>query len=48
MVDSMRQLAADGHPAFQQHLRDGHDTLYLRDVDYLEANRALLIGEWTP
>jgi aminoglycoside phosphotransferase (APT) family kinase protein len=47
MVDSMRQLAAAGHAAFQQHLRDGHDVLYLRDVDYLEANRALLIGERT-
>ena len=41
----MRQLAADGHAALQQHLREGHDALYLRDVDYLETNRALLIGE---
>ena len=45
LVDNMRQLAADGHAAFQQHLRDQHDVLYLRDVDHLEANRALLIGE---
>lgn len=45
MVDSMRQLAADGHPAFQQHLRDGHDLLYLQDVEYLAANRTLLAGE---
>ena len=45
MVKSMRQHAADGHTAFQQHLRDGHDALYLRAIDYLEANRAVLIGE---
>jgi hypothetical protein len=45
LVGSMRQFAADGHPAFQQHLRDGHDTLYLEDVAYLAANRSLLVGE---
>jgi Phosphotransferase enzyme family len=45
MVDSMRELAARGHTAFQQHLRDGHDALYLRDVAYLEEHRSLLIGE---
>jgi len=45
MVDNMRDLAARGHTAFQQHLRDGHDTLYLRDVAYLEENRSMLLGE---
>ena len=45
LVDNMRQLASHGHPAFQQHLREGHDALYLRDVAYLEDNRASLIGE---
>jgi aminoglycoside phosphotransferase (APT) family kinase protein len=45
MVDNMRDLAARGHTAFQQHLRDGHDTLYLRDVAYLEETRSMLVGE---
>jgi aminoglycoside phosphotransferase (APT) family kinase protein len=45
MVDNMRQLAANGHQAFQQHVLAGHDELYLRDVAYLEANRSLLIGQ---
>ncbi len=41
MVDSMRERVADGHAAFPQHPRDVHDILYLRDVNYLDANRAL-------
>ncbi len=45
MVQSMRQLAAEGHGAFEQHVRDGHDELYLRDVEYLVSNRAVLMGD---
>lgn len=48
MVESMRQLAADGHEAFRQHLRKGHDKLYLRDAAYLDENRATLIGSKPP
>ena len=39
MVDNIRQLAADGNAAFQQHVSQGHDELYLRDAAYLDANR---------
>jgi aminoglycoside phosphotransferase (APT) family kinase protein len=45
MIDSMRQLASQGHPAFQQHVHEGHDAIYLADIAYLEENRSLLIGE---
>ncbi|MTA13471.1 MAG: phosphotransferase [Actinobacteria bacterium] len=45
MVDNMRDLAARGHTAFRQHLRDGHDTLYLHDVAYLEEHRSTLVGD---
>jgi Ser/Thr protein kinase RdoA (MazF antagonist) len=44
MVENMRQLAAEGHGAFQQHLQDRHDELYLRDVGYLVDSRDFLMG----
>lgn len=48
LVDTMRQLAAAGHVAFQQHLQDGHDALYLADVEYLGDQRSRLIGRSSP
>ena len=42
MVDNIRQLAANGHASFQQHLADEHDLLYLRDADFIKANRGRL------
>lgn len=42
MVDNIRHLAASGHASFQQHLADEHDLLYLRDADFIKANRARL------
>lgn len=43
MVESMGRLAADGHPAFQAHIANGHDHLYLNDVAYLAANQERLV-----
>lgn len=42
LVRYMRAQAAQGDTAFQSHLDDGHDTIYLRDVHYLKANAAAL------
>ena len=42
LVRYMRSQAAQGATAFQSHLDDGHDTIYLRDVHYLKANAAAL------
>ena len=42
LVRYMRSQAAQGDTAFQSHLDDGHDTVYLRDVHYLKANAATL------
>jgi len=42
LVRYMRSQAAQGDTAFQSHLDDGHDTIYLRDVHYLKANAAAL------
>ena len=42
LVRYMRAQAAQGDTAFQSHLDDGHDTVYLRDVHYLKANAAAL------
>ena len=35
LVDFMRTRAANGDSNFARHLDDGHDTSYLRDIDYL-------------
>ncbi len=42
LVRYMRAQAAQGDTAFQSHLDDGHDTVYLRDVHYLRTNAATL------
>lgn len=42
LVRYMRAQAAQGDTAFQSHLDDGHDTLYLRDIHYLRTNAAAL------
>jgi len=42
LVGTMQQLAADGSSAFARHLDEGHDRLYLADIDYINANAATL------
>jgi len=42
LVSYMRSQAAQSDSAFQSHLDDGHDTVYLRDVHYLRTNAAAL------
>ena len=42
LVSYMRSQAAQREAAFQTHLDDGHDTIYLRDVHYLRTNAAAL------
>ena len=42
LVSYMRSQAAQGDAAFQSHLDDGHDTVYLRDAHYLRTNAAAL------
>ncbi len=44
MVDTIRKQAADGNSAFQAHIADGHDLLYLRDAEHINTNRVTLIG----
>ena len=44
MVETIRKFAAAGNTAFQQHLNDGHDELYLQDAAYLATNRARFTG----
>jgi hypothetical protein len=44
MVANIRQFAAAGNAAFQRHIADGHDELYLRDAAYIASNRAALLG----
>lgn len=38
LVGFMRSQAANGHHAFRKHLDDGHDLIYLRDVEFLHEN----------
>jgi hypothetical protein len=40
----MRKWAADDHEAFANHTADGHDVLYLADIEYLERNADSLLG----
>ncbi|WP_455189799.1 phosphotransferase [Actinomyces naeslundii] len=42
LVDYMRSQAAQGDTAFQSHLDNGHDAVYLRDVRYLRTNEEVL------
>jgi len=42
LVAFMRTEADRGNAAFAGHMADGHDRLYLRDIDYVEANADLL------
>ncbi len=44
LVAMMVQRAADGHPAFARHLAEGHDQLYLADIEHLRSNRLVLAG----
>ncbi|GAA2047895.1 aminoglycoside phosphotransferase family protein [Catenulispora yoronensis] len=41
LVDFMRRQAAASHPAFSQHVAEGHDAYYLRNVEYLTRNQAV-------
>ena len=38
LVRVMREWAAEGHEAFAEHIADGHDVLYLADIEYLRVN----------
>jgi len=38
LVDHMRERAAAGDEAFQRHLDEGHDAVYLADIAHIEAN----------
>ncbi|WP_037353970.1 aminoglycoside phosphotransferase family protein [Amycolatopsis orientalis] len=38
LVQLMRTQAASGHEGFASHLAAGHDRVYLRDLEYLDAN----------
>ena len=38
LVRVMRAWAADGHEALAQHVTDGHDIRYLKDIEYLDEN----------
>ncbi|WP_409184363.1 aminoglycoside phosphotransferase family protein [Amycolatopsis sp. VS8301801F10] len=42
LVQLMRTQAASGHEGFASHLAAGHDQVYLRDIEYLEANAEAL------
>lgn len=42
LVDFMRAGARDGNAAFRRHLEQGHDLLYLRDIDYILGIRDTL------
>ncbi len=38
LVDTMRRLASSGNNAFARHVEEGHDKLYLDDIQYLIEN----------
>ncbi len=38
LIDYVRSAAEAGDEAFAQHIADGHDDLYLRDIAYIQAN----------
>jgi hypothetical protein len=42
LVGFMRARAADGNAAFQSHLDDGHDRLYLRDAEYVREHQNVI------
>ena len=42
LVTGMRDRAAQGHPAFQQHIDEGHADLYERDIRYVRRHRDVL------
>lgn len=44
LVDHMRSWAAAGNTSFAGHIADGHDLLYLDDIEYLAARTAELVG----
>ncbi|MFC5724569.1 hypothetical protein ACFP1Z_30890 [Streptomyces gamaensis] len=55
LVTLMQETAAKGDPNFIRHIEEGHMDLYLRDIAYVESQRAawrrLVIGSlpaWTP
>lgn len=49
LVEFMRGRASSGDEAFRSHLADGHDLLYLHDIDHIRAQRdiidSVLVGE---
>jgi hypothetical protein len=45
LVAFMRAAADQGDESFRSHLRDGHDTAYLRDVEHLRRNGAEFTAE---
>ncbi|MCI3935107.1 hypothetical protein [Streptomyces sp. AN091965] len=42
LLDLMREQAALGNEAFQQHIAEGHTDLYEADIRYVRAHRDLL------
>ncbi|WP_327000919.1 phosphotransferase [Dactylosporangium sp. NBC_01737] len=42
LIDFMREQAAQGNEAFQQHIAEGHTGLYETDIRYVRANRDTL------
>jgi aminoglycoside phosphotransferase (APT) family kinase protein len=43
MVQNIGQFAAAGHEAFQRHIAEGHDEIYLRDASYIASNHEALL-----
>lgn len=44
LVEFMHQRADAGDKAFAGHIADGHDLLYLRDIDYVRAERETILA----
>jgi hypothetical protein len=47
LIDFMREQAASGNAAFQQHITEGHIALYDADIRYIGANRTALRRAFT-
>jgi len=43
LVDFMHERADAGDKAFAGHIADGHDLLYLRDIDYVRTERETIL-----
>lgn len=42
LIGFMRRQAVAGHPAFSRHVAEGHDFYYLRNIEHIVRNRAVL------